>query len=64
LYHHARQVQGGKQVDFATAVNEMLEAKSSNSSLIREQISKLHQRIGDAVFLHLLELWDYAGVGQ
>ena len=64
LHVLARSILDGGEVDFEAAMKEMLEAKSSDAKKIRGQIEKLHQRIGDAVFVHLLELWDYAGVGK
>lgn len=54
-------MRGGK-VDRDTAIAQLLEFKNAASENTAESIRALHGMVGGAAFLHILELWDYAGI--
>jgi len=51
-----------KDLSFDQAARPLLEAKPKSAENILEQLRPLHAELGHALFVHLLELWDYAGL--
>jgi hypothetical protein len=43
-------------------LEKLLDAKGSSLEKISGPISQLHDKLGKAAFLHILELWDYTGL--
>jgi hypothetical protein len=48
--------------DFDAALDRLLESKGSSPDKIVEPMRRLFDKLGKAVFLHILELWDYVGI--
>lgn len=48
--------------DIGKEVRNLVESKSPQSEKAVAEVNALRSRLGDAALLHILELWDYAGV--
>jgi hypothetical protein len=70
LHALARELEGGEAPDdrekrekhIEEKVRDLVESKSPESENAVAEVNKLRSRLGDAALLHILELWDYAGV--
>ena len=62
LHTLAQELEKGKRVDVENSIFELVESKSPGSERALEAVKSLRSRLGDAALLHILELWDYAGV--
>jgi hypothetical protein len=52
----------GRKVNVEEGIAELVESKSPGSDEALQAVKALRSRLGDAALLHILELWDYAGV--
>jgi hypothetical protein len=63
LHALAWAIEGGKpREDIEKEVRNLVESKSPQSVKAVAEVNALRSRLGDAALLHILELWDYAGV--
>jgi hypothetical protein len=62
LHALAQGLERGDKVDVEQGIAELVESKSPGSDRALEGVNALRSRLGDAALLHILELWDYAGV--
>ena len=61
LHSLVRELVSGATPEPAQSIRELTESKT-NSEQVQGTVQALHSALGDAAFLHILELWDYAGV--
>src|ERR1017187_1205498 len=58
----AQGLEKGKPMDVGKGIADLVESKSPGSDKALQAVKALHSRLGNAALLHILELWDYAGV--
>jgi hypothetical protein len=62
LHSTVQALMSGKGEDLEETIQSLVESKSADSARVAGTLRELHAILGNAAFLHILELWDYAGV--
>lgn len=64
LHSAVRDIMGGKakDEDMAATIQSLVESTGADSARATATLNELYGIVGSAALLHILELWDYAGV--
>lgn len=62
LHRAVQDIMNGKGEGLETTIKKLVESTSADPARVAGTLKGLHAILGNAAFLHILELWDYAGV--
>ena len=62
LHTTVQNLMKGKGEDLEKTIKSLVDSKSADSAGVAGTLRELYAILGNAAFLHILELWDYAGV--
>lgn len=62
LHATVKNLMKGEGEDLEKTIKLLVESKNTDTTRVAGTLRELHAVLGNAAFLHILELWDYAGV--